>query len=133
MKHPLYDELRTLTDNPNHIAAINTAAVSDTPEGFRKAMYRAVSIAPTVPTGRRYAKECFWAKFEAKFIWHTAWHGPEARKDNAARWLRARREEAQTRGHEWPPKPVFIPMATTPAPWDGKNERPGQVPRDGKI
>lgn len=132
MKHPIYIELRTLTDNPNHIAAIKTAAVNGTPETLRKAMCRAVSIAPAIPSGKRYAKECFWAKFQSKFIWHTAWMGPESRKDSAARWLRAMREAAQRRGQAWPPEPIFIPQATTPAPWDGRNEKPGRVPRDGK-
>ena len=132
MMHPLYTELLTITENPNHIAAINTAAVPDNPETFRKGMYKATSIAPAIPAGRRYDKECFWGKFEAKFIWHTAWMGPEIRKDDAARWLQAMRESAQRRGQVWPPKPVFIPMATTPAPWDGKNEKPGSIPRDGK-
>lgn len=131
--HALYIELLTLTDNPNNIDAIRTAAVPDNPETFRKGMYKATSIAPAIPSGRRYAKECFWGKFEAKFIWHTACMGPEVRKNNVAKWLRETREAAQRRGQAWPPKPIFVPMATTPGAWNGKNEKPGRVPRDGKI
>lgn len=132
MRHPLYDELRTLTDNPHVIAAINTADISGAPAELLRGLEKTVSIMPEIPTGKRFSKECFWGKFQAKFIWHTAWHGPEVRKDSAEKWLRTRREEAQTRGQEWPPKPVFIPVSTTPDPWDGRNEKPGNVPRDGK-
>lgn len=107
MRHALYDELRTLTDNPHVIAAIETAAVSDTPETFRAGLYRATSVLPEIPKGKRFSKDCFWGKFQAKFVWHTAWHGPEVRKDSAEKWLRERREEAQTRGHAWPPKAIL--------------------------
>lgn len=133
MKHQIYIELRALTDNPNTIAAIETASFPNTPESFRKALCKSTHIAPDVPNGRKYAKWCFWGKFEAKFIWHTAWLGSEARKDSAARWLRAMRESAQKRGQAWPPKPIFMPVVATPIPWDGKNEKPGRVPMDGKI
>ena len=107
MRHPLYDELRLLTDNPNVHAAIETAAITDAPAGFREGLYRATSVMPKTPQGKRFSKECFWGKFESKFIWHNAWRGPEVRKESAAKWLRERREEAQTRGHAWPPKPIF--------------------------
>lgn len=129
MRHPIYNELRMLTDNPYVIAAIETAAVSDTPKTFREGLYRATSVMPEPPKGRQVSRECFWGKFNAKFIWHTAWKGPEVRKDNAAQWLRELREAAQRGNHIWPPKPIFVPAATVPEPWEGKEEKPGRVPR----
>ena len=132
MRHALYDELRMLTDNPHVIAAIETAAITDTPETFRAGLYRATSVMPEIPKGNRFSKDCFWAKFQEKFIWHTAFGTHPAKKNRAAEWLQEQRESAQRRGHAWPPKPVFMPVSTTPQPWDGRNEKPGNVPRDGK-
>ena len=125
----LYDELRTITDNPQTIAAINTAAITGAPAEMLRKLGKQVSILPEVPAGQRFAKECFWSKFQAKFIWHTAFGKDKIRKENAARWLRAMREAAQRRGHAWPPIPVFVPAVTIPEPWTGKDEKPGRVPR----
>lgn len=130
--NPLYHELRTLTDNPYTIAAINTAALPDVPEGLLRGLEKSASILPEIPTGKRFAKESFWAKFQAKFVWHTAFGKDGARKENAARWLRSMREAAQRRGQHWPPKPIFMPAVTMPEPWEGKDEKPGGVPKDGK-
>lgn len=129
----LYQELRTLTDNPNVIAAINTAAIPGAPAEMLRKLEKQVFILPEVPPGKRFAHECFWSKFQAKFVWHTAFGKAETRKDGAARWLRAMREAAQRRGHAWPPTPKFVPSVTMPEVWTGKNEKPGRVPRDGKI
>lgn len=133
MKHPLYDELRTLTDNPHVWAAIETAAIEGAPEGLLRGLEKSVSILPAIPPGKRFAKECFWSKFQAKFVWHTAFGKDSARKDSAARWLRAMREAAQRRDKPRPPTPKFIPSVTMPEAWTGKDEKPGRVPRDGKI
>lgn len=129
----LYSELRALTDNLHVIAAIDTAAIPDAPEGLLRGLEKSVSILPEIPTGKRFAKECFWAKFQAKFVWHTAFGKDGARKENAARWLRSMREAALRRNQQWPPKPIFIPFVTMPEPWEGKDEKPGRVPREGKI
>lgn len=129
----LYDELRTLTDNPHIIAAIKTAAISGVPNELLRGLEKSVSILPEIPTQKRFAKECFWAKFQAKFIWHTAFGKDEIRKESAARWLRAMREAAQRRNRQWPPKPMFVPAVTMPEAWTGKDEKPGRVPREGKV
>lgn len=129
----LYSELRTLTDNPNVIAAIDTAAIAGAPAELLRKLEKSVSILPEVPTGQRFAKECFWAKLDAKYVWHTAFGKDEYRKEIIALFLRTRREAAQRRNQQWPPKPIFIPAVTMPEVWEGKDEKPGRVPRDGKI
>lgn len=129
----LYVELRTLTDNPYILSAIDIAAIPDAPEGLLRGLEKSVSILPEIPAGKRFAKECFWAKFQAKFVCHTAFGKDDARKENAARWLRAMREAALRRNQQWPPKPIFVPSVTMPEPWEGKQEKAGRVPRDGKI
>lgn len=129
----LYHELRTLTDNPHVWAAIETAAIEGAPAEMLRGLEKSVSILPAIPPGKRFAKECFWSKFQAKFVWHTAFGKDSARKDSAARWLREMREAAQRRGNTWPPTPKFAPAVTVPEPWEGKQEKPGRVPRDGKI
>lgn len=129
----LYHELRTLTDNPHVWAAIETAAIEGAPAEMLRGLEKSVSILPAIPPGKRFAKECFWSKFQAKFVWHTAFGKDSARKDSAARWLRAMREAAQRRDKPWPPTPKFIPSVTMPEAWTGKDEKPGRVPRDGKI
>lgn len=131
--NPLYHELRTLTDNPNVIAAINTAAITGAPAEMLRKLEKRVYILPEVPAGQRFAKECFWAKFQAKFVWHSAFGKDDARKESATRWLRAMREAAQRRNQQWPPKPIFVPAVTMPDAWEGKDERAGRVPRDGKF
>mgnify|MGYP003498754588 FL=1 len=129
----LYHELRTLTDNPHVWAAINTAAIEGAPAEMLRKLEKQISILPAIPPGKRFAKECFWAKFQAKFVWHIAFGKDDARKDSAARWLREMREAAQSRGQQWPPISIFVPSVTVPEVWDGKNEKPGRIPRDGKI
>lgn len=128
----LYAELRTLTDNPHVIAAIDTAAIPGATYIQLRYLARTVRVSPEVPAGKRFAKECFWSKFQAKFVWHTAFSRDQYRKESAARWLRAMREAAQRRNRQWPPKPIFVPAVTIPEAWDGKQEKPGRVPRDGK-
>jgi len=120
--NPLYSELRTLTDNPHVIAAIDTAAIPGAPAEMLRKLEKSVSIMPELPAGHRLAKECFWAKFQGKFVWHTAFGKDDARKENAARWLQAMREAAQRRGQQWPPKPIFLPAVTMPEVWEGKQE-----------
>lgn len=128
----LYDELKTLTDNPHVIAAINTAAIPGAPSGLLSALEKHVSILPKVPAGKRFLKDCFWAKFQSRFIWHTAFGDDQTRKESTARWLRSMREASQRRGYTWPPEPIFVPAVTVPEVWTGKEEKPGRVPRDGK-
>ena len=125
----IYDELRTLSDNPHVIAAINTAEIQGAPSGLLRSLEKSVSILPEIPPGKRFLKDCFWAKFQVKFVWHTAFGDDRTRKENAARWLRAMREAAQRRGRAWPPVPVFVPAVTLPEPWTGMDEKPGRVPR----
>jgi len=89
-------------------------------------------IMPTRPDGMEYSKDCFWRQFQQKFVWHKAWMGTQEQKESAAQWLRLERETAQRRGNAWPPIPTFRPMVVMPEPWDGKEEKPGRMPRTGK-
>jgi len=109
MKHPLYDELRTLTDNPHVWAAIDTAAIEGAPAEMLQNLEKQVYILPAIPPGKRFSKECFWGKFQAKFVWHTAFGKDSARKDSAARWLQAMREA----GMNFDYSPTTIILCTT--------------------
>lgn len=130
--HALYQELITMTGEASPArfpeqaaAAIRTAAIPNTPDGFRRDMEAKTRhfIMPPVPDGQTFARGSFWSDFRAKFIWHKAWKGDALQKDNAAAWLKKQREDAQRRGTAWPPKPVFQKAVAQPAPWDGKNEK----------
>lgn len=140
---PLYDELLTIAYSPQSpisnpdgaMSAIRTAAIPDTPEGFRQKMRdkTASFILPEKPEGMEFNRDCFWRKFQQKFVWHRAWMGTPEQKRHAAEWLKKERETALRRGTAWPPNPVpFRPTVTLPKPWDGKEEKPGRVPRTGR-
>jgi len=124
--NPLYSELRAITDNPHVIAAIDTAAIPGAPAEMLRKLEKQVSILPEIPAGQHFAKECFWSKFQGKFVWHTAFGKDAARKESVARWLQAMREAAQRRKQQWPPKPIFMPAVTMPEAWEGKQEKPGR-------
>lgn len=138
----LYDELLTLTGdqsparNPEGAKqAIEIAALSGTPDQFRREMRDKTAhfILPEIPEGMEFGKNCFWRKFQDAFVWHRAWMGSDEIKAHTANWLRRERETAQKRGQAWPPKPTFRPVARpVPQPLDGREERPGRVPRTGK-
>ena len=138
----LYDELLTLTGdqsparNPEGARdAIQTAATPGLPEEFRREMRDKTAhfILPEIPDGCEFSRDCFWRRFQEKLVWHRAWMGIQESKWGASAWLRTQRETAQKRGQAWPPKPTVRPLARpVPQPWDGREERPGRVPRTGK-
>ena len=140
---PLYDELLSLTASPDTPAsnpdgaksAIMTAAIPDLPEQLRRGMEAKTAsfILPEKPDGMEFNRDCFWREFQQKFVWHRAWVGTPDQKRHAAEWLKKERETALRRGKQWPPNPLpFRPKVTVPQPWDGKNEKAGRIPRDGK-
>jgi len=137
----LYHELLTLTVEgspiPNHEGAAQSIRIASnlyTPAEFRKEMRDKTVhfIMPTRPDEMEYSKDCFWRQFQQKFVWHKAWMGTLEQRESAAEWLRKERETAQRRGNAWPPVPMFRPMVLMPEPWDGKEEKPGRIPRTGK-
>lgn len=140
---PLYSELLTLTystetpiANPDGaMHAVRTAALPDLPELFRKDMRDKCAhfILPEKPDGMEFSRDCFWREFQQKFVWHRAWMGTPEQKKHAAEWLAGERQKALKRGTAWPPKPLpFRAKVTMPQPWDGKEEKAGRVPRNGK-
>lgn len=140
---PLYSELLTIAYSPESpisnpdaaVSAIRTAAIPDLPEQLRKDMRDkcASIILPEKPDGMEFSKDCFWRHFQQRFIWHRAWMGTPDQKHRAAEWLKSQRETALRRGTAWPPKPLpFRKKVAMPMPNDGKDERPGRVPRNGK-
>ena len=140
---PLYNELLSLIASPDTpvsnpdgaMSAIKTAAIPDLPEQLRREMESKTFrfILPTKPEGAEFNRDCFWREFQQKFIWHRAWMGTPEQKRHAAEWLKSQREMALRRNQAWPPKPLpFRAKVTMPMPNDGKEERPGRVPRDGK-
>jgi hypothetical protein len=141
MKANLYNELITLTvegspiQNPEGAAqSIRTAKIAGAPEKMRKEMrdMTARFILPAVPEGMQFARSTFWDKFVQKFVWNRAWTGTDEQKERAAEWLQRERTVAQNRGRTWPPNPTFRPVVAVPQPWDGKEEKPGRIPRTGK-
>ena len=139
----LYDELLALTvspgtpiQNPDGAKyAILTAALPGLPEQLCREMEAKTArfIMPEKPDGMEYNRDCFWREFQQKFIWHRAWMGTPEQKLHAAEWLKGQRETALRRGKKWPPNPLpFRPKVTMPTPWEGKDEKAGRVPRDGK-
>lgn len=115
--------------------AIGIAANQNSPLEFRRQMRDKTAhfILPEIPEGCEFSRDCFWSKFRAKFIWRKVWTGSDLEKETAAKWLQSQRETAQVRRQPWPPKPTFRKVAgPLPQPWDGKEERPGRVPRTGK-
>lgn len=140
---PLYNELLTLCYSPESpvsnpegaMQSVSTAAIPDAPEQFRQDMRDKCArfILPEKPEGMEFSPNCFWREFQQKFIWHRAWMGTPEQKRHAAEWLRKERETALRRGKQWPPKPLpFRAKVAIPQPWDGKEEKAGRVPRDGK-
>lgn len=140
---PLYDELisiaaspETPVSNPDGAkSAVLTAALPDLPEQLRREMEKTTArfILPGKPDGMEFSKDCFWREFQQKFVWHRAWCGTVEQKKHAAEWLKKERETALRRGKQWPPKPLpFRLKVALPMPNDGRDEKPGRIPRDGK-
>lgn len=141
MKHPLHYELLSMchedsiVPNPEGArAAIETAAIPGTPDGFRQEMRDKTQhfIMPQRFDGMEYGKDCFWRFFQQKFVWHRLWCGDDKTKQHAADFLKKHREIAEKNGTAWPPKPTFRPMVTMPQPRDGKDGANGWTPRTGK-
>jgi len=152
----IYEELTTLCagesycQNPEGaLSSIRIAATPGTPQTMREAFRDRTArfIMPERPNGMEYSRDNFWRGFQQRFIWHRMWVGTPEQQQRAADWLRKERETAQRRAADWlrkeretaqrrrqawPPKPTFTPMVAVPQPWDGKDERPGKMPRDGK-
>lgn len=79
---------------------------------------------PEIPAGMDYARDSFWYKYRHRFAWWSA--------VRALGWYVEQREKAKRYGQPFPPKPFFQKKTTMPTPWDGREEKPGRVPRQGK-
>lgn len=141
--NPLYLELLSIAYSPSSpianpegaMQSIRTAALPDLPEEMRKGMYDKCArfILPEKPDGLEFSKDCFWRQFQQRFVWYRAWMGTSEQKSRAAEWLKSQRETALRRGNQWPPNPLpFRHKTVMPEPWDGKEERPGRMPIEGK-
>jgi len=114
----LYAELQLLCTTDQATKAVQTAAIEGTPEEFRKEMCKATRkhVVPPLPTGYIRIKECFWFAFNVKGVWECTWGTNDEKKNRLAEWLKEKRESAQKRGAEWPPKPIFQKAFTLPQP-----------------
>jgi hypothetical protein len=119
----LYTELQLLCTTDQATKAVQTAAIEGTPEQFRKAMCKETRkyIVPQIPEGHARLKECFWLRFSVKSVWECAWGTNDERKERLAEWLKEKREAAQKRGSEWPPKPIYQKAFSLPQPRTGKD------------
>lgn len=135
MTHPLYLELSLIAATEQGRAAVQIASTAQGQYGLlpgtREKMRRSMRsrFYPPTPDGMIFHRDCFWAKFEVKGIWHKAWEGTDAQKDKAAEWLRMKREEAMRRNGVWPPSPMFQRAVTLPAPRTGKDGASSWSPR----
>ena len=138
MTHQLYHELSLIAATEQGRAAVQIAATAQGQYGLlpeiREKLRRSMrsQFYPQTPENMIFHRDCFWAKFEVKGIWHKAWEGTGGQKDAAAEWLRMKREEAIRRGKAWPPAPMFQRAYTLPQPQDGKDGATGWTPRNGK-
>lgn len=81
---------------------------------------------PTIPTGHDFIPGSFWYTYRAKF---TRVHTPNLA---AEQWYEREKRKAELSGAVFPPEPKFCkvqPARPVPQPWDGKNEKPGRVPK----
>jgi len=119
---PIYAELLLLCETTQAKKAIESAAIEGTPEQFRKEMCKTTRkhVVPGIPEGQARLRECFWFSFNVKGVWECAWGTNDEKKDRLAEWLKEKRETAQRRGYEWPPKPIYQKAFTLPQPRTGK-------------
>ena len=119
---PLYDELILLCETTQAKKAIESAAIENTPEEFRKQMCKETRkhVVPGIPEGQVRLKECFWFTCNVKGVWECAWGTNDEKKDRLAEWIRAKREATQRRGKAWPQKPIYQKAFTLPQPRTGK-------------
>ena len=83
---------------------------------------------PAIPPGKDFARDSFWWRYRERFARRRAmgWQIKEAAYD----WFDREEKAAQLNGQPFPPKPVFSASAPpVPSAWDGRNEKPGRVPR----
>lgn len=86
---------------------------------------------PEVPPRRDFAKDTFWWRYRERFTRRRAngWSIKEAAFD----WYDREEKAARLEGKAFPPAPVFTAATTAvPQPWDGREERPGRVPKTGR-
>lgn len=81
---------------------------------------------PAIPPNHDFARDTFWQKYRAGFI-----RKQPGRKEWD--WYYREKNFHELRQRQFPPKPVFCKVSgALPQPWDGRNERAGRVPREGK-
>lgn len=79
---------------------------------------------PAIPAGQDFAKDSFWYKYRHRFMWWNA--------TRVMDWYLSERDRAARMGAAFPPAPFFTKKSTVPAPWNGREEKAGRVPRTGK-
>lgn len=105
--HPdLLAELRTLSD--------------DVPDACTPSEIWAY-VRPIRRIGHEHLPKSFWALLCDYLVWRKDMTDEVAQR--LARWIKLRRENAQSKGRDWPPAPVTRPYFGQPAPWDGKHEK----------
>lgn len=86
---------------------------------------------PAIPPGKDFARDTFWGRYVQRFARKRAmgWHIREADYD----WFDREETKARLSGTEFPPAPIFQNVfSPVPQPNDGRDERPGRIPRTGK-
>lgn len=128
----IYDELLLLCKTEQGRNAVKTAAIEGTPEAFRKEMCKATRkhVVPEIPEGQIRLRECFWFTFNVKGIWECAWGTNDEKKTRVAEWIKSKREMAQKRSGEWPPKPIYQKAFTLPQPRTGKDGDSAYIPKN---
>ena len=85
-------------------------------------MKNAPHLLPPIPPGKDFAKDSFWYKYRHRFTWK--------KHEAAMDWYIEQRDRAALYKRQFPPVPIFQNIAPAmPQPWNGKDEKPGRVPR----
>lgn len=85
---------------------------------------------PEIPAGQDFARDSFWWKYRERFErpMRYKWKVKKSSED----WFDKQKNSAELYQTPFPPKPIFRRVSPLPQVWDGKDEKPGKVPRTGK-
>lgn len=85
---------------------------------------------PPTPDGQDFARDSFWWTYRERFAMRMKF-GWKVRP-TAFEWFDREQNTARLEGKPFPPVPIFRRVSSLPMPSDGKDEKPGRVPRTGK-
>ncbi len=85
---------------------------------------------PAIPDGCDFARDSFWWTYRERFAIPMKFRWKV--KPTAYEWFDREENTARLNEKPFPPKPIFRRVSPLPQPNDGRDERPGRLPRTGK-